>query len=71
MASPHHYLTDDDIALIEERAAQQRHAEAIATLRALPPDLLEWAIRQPEGFSGLCQRLLAAERQRLKSALSP
>lgn len=29
-----------------------------------PPDLLEWAKNQPEGFAALCRYLVEQERQR-------
>lgn len=29
-----------------------------------PPDLLEWAKNQPEGFAALCRLLVEQERQR-------
>lgn len=32
----------------------------------LPPDLHEWAMQQPEGFSSLMRRLLQAERRRVE-----
>ena len=34
----------------------------------LPRDLLDWAKSQPEGLSGLCRRLLTAERDREQRA---
>lgn len=34
------------------------------TVIQLPPDLLEWAKRQPEGLAGLARLLMAEERQR-------
>jgi hypothetical protein len=39
-----------------------------ATSIQLPPDLLDWAKAHPEGLSGLCRRLLAAERDREQRA---
>jgi hypothetical protein len=34
------------------------------TVIQLPPDLLDWAKRQPEGIAGLARRLFTDERQR-------
>lgn len=37
----------------------------------IPVDLLEWAKRQPEGFTGLVRHLLAEERARRESSQTP
>ena len=36
----------------------------------IPPDLGEWAKRQPEGLSGLVRRLLSQKREKEKTVKS-
>lgn len=35
---------------------------------ALPPDLHEWAMQHPEGFSGLTRRLLSEQQRKEEAA---
>lgn len=50
--------------LVQGPARPPRMQQQTKRTLALPDDLFEWAMAQPEGFAGLVRQLLQAERQR-------
>src|SRR5262245_31017186 len=50
----------------KKRGPSRRLPVMVDTHLYVPPDLLEWAKGQPEGFAPLVRRLLTAERDRVE-----